>query len=362
VPTVQPALYSHTVNQGQLPIKVDLPMNSSITGPPWRRVVFLACLLFVHYSPTSALAQTLSPEFINFVNLQVPIKYIKVKLPAQLIQFRAAPLRRSFCYEGSLQDDTFWIRCSTNSPVGSFPGRVVGESRKQYWLVEEGGTYMAKSPRHSATKEPVASAARGALSTLRRAFGLGVDIIPGSLTLLSNNAFTARTDPAGQLQGHFTVLNDGRPAECVYSSSQRPTARVQVDYHYSHRTAGSAIPSSFTMSINWHKVADYMQFGILQYIPGRADIPAIGYTGETFVRRIPSEPNAATVIFSNTAVYEVLTNGRLAVIKAPDFLASHGLVAWHLYAVCSLLLTPLLITYLMARGKRLNKTKTCGPQ
>ena len=151
-------------------------------------------------------------------------------------------------YELAIQTNTFYILNCTNSLAGSgpvFPGSIGGASKQRYWVLEPGN--RAFSPKTLPDEAPRQSA-EGALGIARRAFGLGVNVAPGTFELTDSNTFSATTVEGGKLKGHFVGFNGDLPTGAEYKIDMVPNSIIRIHYDYSQEVH-PRIPSASTFEL-----------------------------------------------------------------------------------------------------------------
>lgn len=313
----------------------------------------LALAIVGHASNASG--QTLSRDFVDFLNGELYFKYIQVEVPGQMIQYNGELLDTPIYYEGSMQGETFWLKSMEHNNEGASPGRIVGQSTNEHWMVRPGG-HLAKSPRDPSMYETdaVLQKLKAVYYIYLSAVGPGMPLEPGSVSVDEANRFEAKNVHGGTLSGQFQVDESGRPVRCVYSLSSEKDHQFVVEYDFSGRASDSVIPASYVMKgIAGAKVVASMEFRIPEYEVGTLALPEGGFHGEKFLEGIEkTSPFAGTMLFSNTAIYSVLADGTLETVKAPEVSSSSGTTGVRPFLIIAAVIIPLLAIYLFSVYRR----------
>jgi hypothetical protein len=316
---------------------------------------FTSLLWFGLFLPTLSLATPLAQDFSNMLDGTAFIRYIKVAVPGELYQIHGKTGKGWVFYEGAFQGDTFWIKNCTNSIPGSgpaLPGMIVGASSNENWYARPDG-YIAKSPKTVASQEPTDKLVANTLLMVRSAMGLGMPIKLGSLELTNDNGFTAELNDGSKIKGTFVVSQNGRPLKCNFVSENFPKVPIAIQYDYAGRESDSTIPSSFVMRAEFDKShVEMYEFRILDCVFGK-DIPSAGFSPETAFSGTNVAPdsvwNHSEIIFSNSASYQQLPNGKIILVeKSTRLLESHKYLLIALF-VC---VNAVLLFWLTARARR----------
>jgi len=274
--------------------------------------------------PSLANAASLSKDYINLLNGEAYIHYIKVAVPGDLYVISGKEGKGWVYYEGAFQGDTFWIRNCTNSIPGSgpmTPGNTMGASYSENWYGKPDG-YVAKSPKAGKSQEPTDKLVGDALKMIRQAFGLGLVIKPGSLRVSEDNSFTALSDDVGTITGRFVVSEDGRAQKCTYTMSLFPKASAVVNFEYSDTKTNSTLPSSFTCKTQVTPLNPLMvgkeTYQIIDCQFGKDTVPDGGFTQKTAYPEVHLPPESIynnQMVFSNGDSYQQAPDGTLTHVK-----------------------------------------------
>src|ERR1043166_7889877 len=228
-------------------------------------------------------ATELCADFQALLKGEAPIRYFKIGF-SNLFRADQKPIPGWVYYEGSIQNDTFWIRNCTNSPNAPailMPGWLVGMSHKDNWGYSN--DRVSLSARGASIPSALDKRAEQVMDVTEQALGLGASVSRGSFKLLPNNDFQAEVKSGGTIKGHFEVSPDGRPLRCEYSGEQWPDARAVVTYAYTGAAEKSCLPTSLKYEAFGKlralvHVEEY-QFAALEL--GEASVPPEGYTIES---------------------------------------------------------------------------------